>query len=180
MTSKQFTICPQSPLDNDLAEQLLDRTFGMDRQTKSSYRLREGQTAIEGLSFIAKNAVDELIGTISFWNIYLGQAGTKAILLGPLAVEPNQQSTGVGLALMRHGIAAAKQAGHKLVILVGDAPYYGKVGFKQVPASSLYMPGANDPKRLLYLELEKGAFITPNGTKPSGLIRSPSRWDARP
>ncbi len=180
MTSQQFSIHQQSKLDNALVEQLLDRAFGLDRRTKSSYRLREGQTAVDGLSFIARNSAGSIIGTISFWNIHLGQEGTKAILLGPLAVEPDQQATGVGLALMRHGITAAKQANHKLVILIGDAPYYAKVGFKQVPLNTLQMPGANDPKRLLYLELEKGAFITPNGTEPSGLIRSPSRWDARP
>ena len=171
MTIQPFTIHPQTNLDNDIVETILDHAFGLDRRAKSSYRLREEQTAVEGLSFIAKNPQGLGIGTISFWHIHLGEIGTPALLLGPLAVEPDQQSTGVGLALMHHGIAGAKQAGHKLIILVGDAPYYAKVGFKQVPKNTLFMPGPNDPERLLYLELENATF-----NNPAGLIRSPSRW----
>ena len=174
MTNSKISIHPQHPSDDSKVETLLDKAFGLDRRAKSSYRLREKQTAVEGLSFIAKDNDEKIIGTISFWHIHLGDKGTKAILLGPLAVAPNQQSTGIGLALMHHGIAAAKKAGHKLIILVGDAPYYAKVGFKQVPLNTLFMPGPNDPARLLYLELEDGAF-----NQPTGLIRSPSRWQDR-
>ncbi len=174
MTSSQFLIYPQTQVDHNQVEALLDDAFGLDRQTKSSYRLREGETPVTDLSFIAKTIDNKIIGTISFWHIHLGHTGTKAILLGPLAVAPNQQSAGVGLALMRHGITAAKAQGHKLIILVGDAPYYAKIGFQQVPLNTLLMPGPNDPARLLYLELEDGAF-----NQPTGLIRSPSRWQDR-
>jgi len=174
MTTSKHSILPQNPSDNQEVETLLDAAFGLDRRAKSSYRLREQQTAVDGLSFIAKNTDNQIIGTISFWHIHLGEEGTKALLLGPLAVEPNQQSTGIGLSLMQYGITAAKSARHKLIILVGDAPYYAKVGFKQVPLNTLIMPGPNDPERLLFLELEVGAF-----NQPTGLIRSPARWQER-
>jgi predicted N-acetyltransferase YhbS len=59
---------------------------------------------------------------------------------------------------MREGIARAKKRGHKLMLLVGDAPYYARVGFQKLPEHLLLMPGPVDPERFLYLELEPGAL----------------------
>jgi predicted N-acetyltransferase YhbS len=88
-----------------------------------------------------------------------------------LAVHPARQSRGIGLALMRQGIARAKAKGHELIILIGDAPYYARVGFQQVPLGQMDMPGVFDPKRLLYLELKPGAL-----GKAKGLALPPWRW----
>jgi predicted N-acetyltransferase YhbS len=52
---------------------------------------------------------------------------------------------------------------NRLVILVGDAPYYARVGFKAVPAGLLEMPGPVDPARLLYLELAAGELDLAEG-----------------
>lgn len=171
----QFQILPQTPADDIIVENLLDAAFGIDRRTKTSYRLREGEKPLSGLSFVTHNDAGAITGTISFWQIHIGDNGPDAILLGPLAVLPDHQTSGIGQALMTHGIAAAKQAGHELVILVGDAPYYARVGFQQVPAGQIIMPGPNDPDRLLYLELQEGVLAAANG-----LIRSPSRYRTAP
>jgi predicted N-acetyltransferase YhbS len=53
---------------------------------------------------------------------------------------------------------AAREKGHRLVILVGDEPYYGKAGFKPIPPGRAIMPGPVDPARLLVAELADGAF----------------------
>ena len=52
----------------------------------------------------------------------------------------------------------AKAQGHRLVLLVGDEPYYGKHGFKQIAQGQVTMPGPVDPARLLVAELEPRAF----------------------
>jgi len=174
MTKSQLSIEPATPADQPEIETLLDQAFGLDRQTKTSYRLREGETAIDGLSFVARDATGKIAGTISFWDIFLGADGTKAILLGPLAVTPDQQNSGIGLTLMKHGIAQAKRFGHGIVVLVGDEPYYSKLGFAIVPDARLIMPGPQDPNRLLYLELVPGSL-----GQAHGLIYSPSRFAAR-
>src|SRR5487761_579452 len=83
---------------------------------------------------------------------------TKALLLGPLTVEPAFRERGVGQALIERALKEAKAKGHRLVILVGDEPYYGKCGFKRVPPGRATMPGPVDPARLLLAELESGAF----------------------
>lgn len=175
MSSDQFSIRPQKPLDQPVIETLLDKAFGLDRRAKASYRLREGETAVPGLSFVATMGADNIVGTISFWDIYLGDSGVKAILLGPLAVLPKYQGTGIGEKLMQHAIALARKQGHKIVILVGDAPYYARVGFAKVPAGGLIMPGPTDPDRLLYLELQENSM-----TGVTGLVRSPSRYLTAP
>jgi predicted N-acetyltransferase YhbS len=55
-------------------------------------------------------------------------------------------------------MAAARNAGGKLVLLVGDEPYYSRFGFKRVPPGRLAMPGPVDPARVLVCELAEGAF----------------------
>ena len=171
MTNPQFHIHPQTDADNAAVENLLDAAFGIDRHTKTSYRLREGEKPLPGLSFVASDSDDNIVAAISFWQIHIGKNGPDAILLGPLAVMPHRQSNGLGQRLMAHGIKAAEKDGHQLIILVGDAPYYAKAGFKKVPADQMIMPGPNDPERLLYLELKSDAL-----TSAKGLIRSPSRY----
>ncbi len=156
----------ESPQDSADIEHLLDRAFGPGRRAKTSYRLREGAKPVPGLSLVARDA-GTLIGTIRFWPICIGGA-TDALLLGPLAVTPAVRGLGFGRALMAHGLYHAKRQGHRLVLLVGDASYYGKAGFSVVPAGRLEMPGPWDPDRLLYQELQPGSFAGASGMMAPG------------
>ena len=158
--------------DQPHIEHLLDLAFGLARYAKTSYRLREGNTAIDGLSLVTRESGFGLTGAISFWPLKIGQAGTDALLLGPLAVHPERQNIGIGRALMQGGISKAKARGHRLVILVGDEPYYARVGFKRVPHGQIELPGPVDPDRLLYLELAGGAL-----TLAKGLVLPPHRFE---
>ena len=151
------------PEDHDSIEHLLDLSFGSGRHTKTSYRLREGNRAVPGLSLVTRDPGAGISGTISFWPLAIGEQETPALLLGPLAVHPERQNLGIGLMLMRETLAAAKGSGHRLILLVGDAPYYGRVGFAQVPEGQLLMPGPFDAKRLLYVELVPGALAEAQG-----------------
>ena len=80
-----------------------------------------------------------------------------ALLLGPLTVEPPFRSRGVGRKLLDRAISDARAKGHRLIVLVGDEPYYSRVGFKMIPKGNVTMPGPVDAKRLLVLELVDGA-----------------------
>jgi predicted N-acetyltransferase YhbS len=84
-------------------------------------------------------------------------------LLGPLIVEPVFRSQGIGEALVTRSLEAARAAGWKLVHLVGDEPYYGRMGFQRAPKGRISMPGPVDPERLLYCELEPGALAAATG-----------------
>ena len=157
--------------DQPLIEQVLDIAFGIDRRVKTSYRLREGSTPADGLSLVVRDADVGLAGSISFWPLAIGGAGTPALLLGPLVVHPKRQNLGVGLTLMEEGLSRAKARGHRLVILVGDAPYYARVSFQKLPEGQLLMPGPVDPARFLYVELVQGALA-----ETRGLVLPPHRF----
>jgi predicted N-acetyltransferase YhbS len=156
------------------AEALLDAAFGLDRRTKASYRLREGATPVPGLSFTARHREDNrLVGMISFWPLRAFPEGVPALLLGPLAVHPDMQRQGLGAALIGQGLMAAARQGHRLVFLVGDAPYYERFGFRPVlPHGRLLLPGPFDPGRLLYRELAPGAM----NERVHGLLLPEWRW----
>jgi predicted N-acetyltransferase YhbS len=54
---------------------------------------------------------------------------------------------------MRTSMEAARVAGHKLVILVGDEPYYAPFGFRPITGHQIQMPAPVDPARFLACEL---------------------------
>lgn len=143
--------------DHDAIEHLLDLSFGSGRRSKTSYRLREGNFPVSGLSLVTRDPGVGVSGTISFWPLAIGEKRSPALLLGPLAVHPDRQGLGIGIALMREGLARARAQGHGLVLLVGDEPYYSKVGFARLPEGLIGLPGPVDPARFLYLELIPGA-----------------------
>ncbi len=151
-----FQIVPQDLDAELLIEDLLDRTFGPARQEKTVYRLREGISAVEGLSFIAIGVDGELIASIRFWPVTI--AGEAAILLGPLAVEPKYQGQGMGRALVAWSLKAAKQQGHRLCLVVGDPAYYAPYGFVPACPNGLILPGPVEPERFQVLELVAGAI----------------------
>lgn len=159
-----FAIDAESTADAAARDALIDRAMGPRWRSKSSEKLRRGRRPSEGLAFVAKDAAGQLVGTVRLWNIALGQGGTSALLLGPLAVEPALKGAGIGSALMRHALAEAGRLGHGAVLLVGDAPYYGRFGFSADRTGGLAMPGPFEKHRLLAAELVAGALDGVAGT----------------
>jgi predicted N-acetyltransferase YhbS len=155
MTDVALTILPETSGDAPAIERLHERTFGPGRYAKTAYRLREQVTHCPDLSFTARIGT-LLVGSVRLLPVRVGEA--KALLLGPLTVEPPFRERGVGQALIARALEAARAKGHRLVILVGDEPYYGKCGFKRIPPGRAMMPGPVDPARLLVAELVDGAF----------------------
>jgi predicted N-acetyltransferase YhbS len=155
MNSLSLVLSPETAADAAAIDKLNDRAFGPGRFARTAYRLRENVPPDLSLSFIARVGTF-LVGSNRMTPVRAG--GAAALLLGPLAVEPAFRSRGIGEALVEHSLAAARGAGHKLVILVGDEPYYGRMGFCCVPPGRLTMPGPVDLRRLLYCELVPGAF----------------------
>jgi predicted N-acetyltransferase YhbS len=180
MTTLAFSIVPEAPGDHDNIERLLDLCFGLGRRAKTSYRLREGERPVEGLSFVAKTGTGELVGAISYWRVLIGGSAAPALLLGPLAVHPELQGRGIARALMRLTLELARQRGDRLVILVGDEPFYARVGFRKLPEGRLSLPGPVDPKRFLYLELADGALDGVSGLVLSASQRTSAAMDGLP
>lgn len=161
-TDAMWEIRAERDDDGRAIEALVDRCFGPGRYAKSAYRLREGVAPDTRLSFVAVRASDgELLGSVRFWPVTIG--AQPSLLLGPLAVEPPLRGKGIGISLMQRGIAEARALGYATTILVGDEPYYARVGFAKLPRGRIRMPGSVDPERLLGLGLKGGALDVLSG-----------------
>jgi predicted N-acetyltransferase YhbS len=148
------------PAEAQAVEALNADSFGPGRFAKSAYRLREGVDPIAALSFVAVEN-DILRGSVRFWPISVG--GHEELLLGPLAVQTGQRGKGIGIALMQAGIEAARQGPWRGILLVGDEPYYAKVGFSRLPPGRVKFPGPVDQNRILGLSLKAGELLTLSG-----------------
>jgi predicted N-acetyltransferase YhbS len=165
-----FAIRAERASDAAPREALLDACFGENRHLRTCQRLRDGRAPAEGLAFAAVRQ-GRLVGTVRLWHVSAG--GVPALTLGPLAVDPSCRKLGIGRALMTRALAAAKRRGHGAVILLGDAPYYARIGFSALKASELSLPGPFERDRLLGLELREGAL---DGA--SGMIAA--TWPGKP
>jgi predicted N-acetyltransferase YhbS len=154
MNDLSLAILPETRDDAAAVERLHERTFGPGRMAKTAYRIREGAEHRLDLSFTARVGT-LLVGSVWLTPILIGE--TKALLLGPLTVEPPFRSRGIGKKLIDRSLAQARAKGHRLVVLVGDESYYSRCGFKRVPGRRIEMPGPVDLARLLVCELVEGA-----------------------
>lgn len=160
-----FSITTERAEDGPAIDSLLDRAFGPERKQKLSYRYRKGVAPVAGLSLVARDFGETVVGTIRYWPISLGARRLPGLLLGPLAVEPSLAGKGIGRALIRQSLDMAEWGRHSRVLLVGDQDYYGRFGFAPAGTHGIVMPGEN-PARLLSLALRPGAF-----TGASGLLQ---------
>jgi predicted N-acetyltransferase YhbS len=141
---------------------LLDLAFGAKRHRKTAYRLRDGVSPLAPLWFVAR-AGDMIVGSIQYWPVMVDDWTTgesqQVLLLGPIAVDPALRSQGVGAALIEASLKVATDMGHGQVILVGDEPYYSRMGFSAQATGGLGMPGPFDPARLLSRQLNEGPAL---------------------
>lgn len=150
-----FGIRAERGSDVAAREALLDVCFGGNRHARTCQRLRDGRLPAAGLAFTAMHR-GRLVGTLRLWHVNAG--GRPALVLGPLAVDPSCRALGIGAALINQALSMAKARGHGAVILLGDASYYGRFGFRPELVENLSLPGPFERNRLLGLELRPGAL----------------------
>ncbi|MEM8540151.1 MAG: N-acetyltransferase [Pseudomonadota bacterium] len=162
-SSKPAAVAAQKPAFNIVVEdakfesdifELHENAFGPGRFTRAAFRLREQGPFDQSLSFVAlDDQTRQLLGSARLTWIKTSESKSCGLLLGPLAIQPNVQNLGIGKALVRYCIEAAKATRAQFVMLVGDQPYYGPLGFETAPVKQVWMPGPVDEKRLLVCPL---------------------------
>lgn len=171
--SDEIEIRPISERDSATILAMHKAAFGPGRFARTAYRIREGTPPVTPYcraAFIGSS----LVAALRFTPVTIG--GTSgALLLGPVAVDLAYKGRGHGGTLIARSIADAGKAGIRLVLLVGDLPYYGRFGFKAVPPGQIKLSGPVNPARLLALELEDGALADYHGLVVAAALPSKMR-----
>lgn len=141
--------------DARAVDALVDAAFGPGRFAKTAERLREGNRLAAACSWCAWSG-GELVGAVRTWPVRIG--GRRALFLGPVAVGRAWRRRGLGALLVERACEASYAAQARIVLLVGDRPFFEPLGFEVVPAGRVRLPGPVDPRRLLWRALEAGAL----------------------
>jgi predicted N-acetyltransferase YhbS len=152
---------PATPGDLPRISVLHARAFGPGSYARTAYRVREGTADVTPHCRVC--TIDgQLVAAVRFTPVTIAGKG-GALLLGPLAVDPAWANLGYGRALVAKALEDARTAGIAIIVLVGDEPYYGRLGFRRVPWGQIALPGPVDPNRLLAVELLPGALAGYSG-----------------
>ncbi|RWD65457.1 MAG: N-acetyltransferase [Mesorhizobium sp.] len=154
MSLADVTYLPEAPADDPEIEAINDEAFGPGRFVLAAYKIREAGGHDRSMSFVAVKD-ETVIASVRMTRVAAG-AG-RALMLGPLAVRPSFKNLGIGRRLVAIALEAAAKAGAPAVMLVGDEPYYGPLGFKRFPRGQVTMPRPVDLDRLLHHEIRPGA-----------------------
>jgi len=163
-------IIPLTRVEPDRIELLLDRAFGPDRHARTAYRIRDGASCLESLSFAALDDLGLLVGTIQVWPVALTDSAGRPhplLMIGPVAVTPERQNEGFGKAMMLaalDNIAASPPATSALPqTMIGDPDYYGRFfGFDSQYTTRWDCPGPVERARLL-LRCDNPAILPAEG-----------------
>ena len=142
--SPELVLVNETPAHGPAIEALLDRAFGPGRFAKVAERVREFADFAPELSFCAVEG-DAVVGVVRMWRVAAGDQ--PIVFLGPLAVEASERRAGLGAMLVERACEAARDLGEAAVVLVGDLPYFQRVGFSV--AADVTLPGPVDAKRVL-------------------------------
>jgi putative acetyltransferase len=141
MSSSKFLIRPETEDDLDAIRQVNRLAFGRDDEARLVDALRdEGHVRI---SLVAE-ANGRVVGHILFGDLTIESGDTgeivKALALAPLAVDPTDQRRGIGSSLVRDGLLACAEAGHRIVVVLGHPEFYSRFGFSAARAARLRSP----------------------------------------
>lgn len=115
----------------------------------------------------------ELVGHIAFTQCTLTNTPTQLALLGPLAVDPEHQKSGIGSALINDGLSRLRSLGTTHVLVLGDPNYYNRFGFQQETA--IRPPYALPDE---WAPAWQGLDLS-NSETPQGTLCVPTPWQPR-
>ena len=146
-----------TPDDDQFVEELQALAFGPGRFARTAFRVRERFPIDTSLSLIG-----ELDGrpVASVWMTPISVGDSDGYLLGPLATDPAHRGRGAGKLLVREVTARALARGEgSFVLLIGDEPYYGPLGFAATTPGAVEFPGPVDPRRVLLHSADPGLAL---------------------
>ncbi len=129
------------------------------------HQLRSHPDFVPALDFVAEED-DRLVGHIAYTRAEIRREGRDSVAvlcLGPVSVLPERQRTGIGSALIRHSLDAARDLGFAVVCLYGDPCYYHRFGFRCAEKYDIRTEDGFYAAALHALELKPGALADAAG-----------------
>ncbi len=111
------------------------------------------------LSLVAERE-GRIVGHILFSPVTIEspEEAFPAVGLGPMAVEPGLQRSGIGSALVRAGLSALRADGHEVVVVLGHPEYYPRFGFVRASEHGIRWEQYAPDEAFMVLELRAGAL----------------------
>jgi putative acetyltransferase len=113
--------------------------FGRDDEARVADEVRASDAFIPELSLVAMSG-DQVAGHVLTSWVGLEGSERRLLLLGPIGVLPELQGRGIGSALVRASLDAARSLGEPLLLLEGNPKYYGRFGFVRADELGLLPP----------------------------------------
>jgi len=162
-TTPGITIRSERPTDAPAVADLLEQAFGGTGEVNLVAALRRHDAVTVALVALVN---EQVVGHILFSPVSLevDPAYANAVALAPLAVLPGYQRQGIGGRLIQAGLAACREAGYALVVVLGHSDYYPAYGFqpaKRYGLSCAYVPPDHDA--FMVQELQPGALAGKHG-----------------
>jgi putative acetyltransferase len=135
----RWAVRPEDPLGAERAavRRVVEAAFPTPAEADLVDALREDPGAwLPGLSWVVSDSQDPDAGPVGHALVTRCHVGGEpAAALAPCSVLPDHQGQGAGTAVIEAVLAAARETGERLVLVLGHAGYYPRFGFR--PASGL-------------------------------------------
>ena len=129
----------QLPIDLPAIRDVNRLAFGGEDEARLVDALRDG--VYVKVSLVAEED-GQVVGHILFSDLPIVTPGgtVEALALAPLAVLPSHQRRGIGSMLVGEGLRACRDAGHRIVVVLGHPEFYPRFGFSAKLAERLRSP----------------------------------------
>jgi putative acetyltransferase len=153
------TIRPERESDHRAVRELNRLAFGGEDEARIIDALRGAADPL--ISCVAVRD-EKVVGHILFTPVELTPV-RKALGLGPMAVLPELQNQGIGSALVRAGLDAARVLGCEAVVVLGHPAYYPRFGFVPAVSRGLACEFPAPDEAFMVLELVAGSLAGCSG-----------------
>mgnify|MGYP006272207639 CR=1 FL=1 len=142
--------------DHGTIGDVLDAAFGGRAERRIVERLRADAESMFELVALQDG---DLVGAIMFSRLWADSMNLYSAL-GPLAVRPDLQRSGIGSALTIRGLEAARHFDAAAVLVLGHPEYYPRFGFSTAATQKVSAPWSGSPA-FMGIALVDGALDEP-------------------
>jgi len=160
--NEKVRIRREEPGDAPSVRRINELVFGQPSEANLVDALRAADAVV--LSLVAVEG-DVVVGHVLFSPVIVASetARFSVVGLGPMAVLPGRQKSGIGSMLVNAGLAELRQAGHEAVVVVGHPHYYPRFGFVRASTHGIRWEIEVPDEAFMVLELKPGALAGRGG-----------------